>query len=58
MVCAVGSSKLVTYNELTERTWGPKRIVTPENVAQHIKGLRRAPARVAIARVPATDDSL
>jgi DNA-binding winged helix-turn-helix (wHTH) protein/TolB-like protein len=41
-VLVEAAPNLVTYDELTEQAWGPKRIVTPESVAQHIKSLRRA----------------
>ncbi len=32
----------VTHDELGRRVWGPRRVVTPENLTQQIKLLRRA----------------
>ena len=36
------SPGVVTHDELAERVWGARRIVTPENLAQHIAMLRRS----------------
>jgi DNA-binding winged helix-turn-helix (wHTH) protein len=33
---------LVTHAAITDRVWGPRRIVTPENLSQHLRMLRRA----------------
>jgi len=32
---------LVTHDEVADKVWGPRRTVTPENLAQHITILRR-----------------
>lgn len=34
--------KLVTHDELAQHVWGPRRIVTPENLAQRLMLLRQA----------------
>lgn len=36
------SPNVVAQAELADRIWGPSRTVTPENIAQHVKMLRRA----------------
>jgi len=33
---------LVSHAEITDYVWGPRRVVTPENLAQHVSMLRRA----------------
>jgi DNA-binding winged helix-turn-helix (wHTH) protein/tetratricopeptide (TPR) repeat protein len=33
---------LVTHTELVDAVWGPRRVVTPENLSQHVTQLRRA----------------
>lgn len=33
---------LVTHAEIADRVWGSRRVVTPENIAQHVRMLRRA----------------
>lgn len=33
---------LVTHDELAKRAWGPKRVVTPENLAQRLMMLRQS----------------
>ena len=36
------SPAVVSHDELADRVWGERRIVTPENLAQHIAMLRRS----------------
>jgi len=33
---------MVSHDDLIDRAWGPKRVVTPENLAQRIKTLRQS----------------
>jgi len=37
-----GAPNVVDRDELSDRVWGPRRVVTPENIAQHVTQLRRA----------------
>jgi DNA-binding winged helix-turn-helix (wHTH) protein len=37
-----GAPNVVTHDELARRVWGPQRIITPENLTQHVRMLRRA----------------
>jgi TolB-like protein/DNA-binding winged helix-turn-helix (wHTH) protein len=41
-VLVEAAPNLVTRDELASKVWGPRRIVTPENLAQHAMMLRRA----------------
>ncbi|MEJ2089240.1 MAG: winged helix-turn-helix domain-containing protein, partial [Gammaproteobacteria bacterium] len=41
-VLAEGSPNVLSHDELADRAWGPRRVVTPENISQHIALLRRA----------------
>jgi TolB-like protein/DNA-binding winged helix-turn-helix (wHTH) protein len=41
-VLVEAAPNLVTHDELAERVWGPRRIVTPENLAKRVMMLRQA----------------
>lgn len=41
-VLVEAAPNVVTHDELAERVWGPRRIVTPENVAKRVMILRKA----------------
>lgn len=41
-VLLLAAPKLVSHDELIEQAWGPKRIISPENLTQRIKLLRES----------------
>ena len=41
-VLVEAAPNLVTHDELAEKVWGPRRIVTPENLAKRVMMLRQA----------------
>jgi DNA-binding winged helix-turn-helix (wHTH) protein/Tol biopolymer transport system component len=41
-VLVEAAPRVVSHDELTEKAWGPRRVVTPENLSQRIMVLRNA----------------
>jgi adenylate cyclase len=46
-VLVAAAPNVLTHDELAEKVWGPRRIVTPENLAQRLMLLRQALGDVA-----------